>query len=107
MSTHIHGSLSPCHRKPRILVKSRPGGFITQNCPVCGKPDYLPMRDTPKLRCGKCRTTMHCHRNSRKNYAYICGRCGNELELHTILPEWRDEFDYHGFGLYSDQPDRW
>lgn len=100
-----YGSLSPCHNIPRLIVLSREGGFVTQNCLECGEPKTLPFEDLPVIICNHCDIKMNAFINSDKNYAYKCSRCEQEFELATVVPHWQNRFNYHGFGLESDYLD--
>ena len=100
----LHGKRpSICHRAPTIIVRSRPGGFVTQNCsfPDCGVGSSVTESDLPDLLCSECGGKVRPF--LRKNYFYACNHCQLEWELPSLIPEWRELFDYHGFGLPSDR----
>lgn len=102
MSQELHGSISYCHQSPSLIVRSREGGFVTQNCLVCGTPRTLSVSELPELLCGKCEKPLFRFINTFKNYAYACVICGTSFELAAIVPSWEERFDYDGFGLDSD-----
>ncbi len=92
-------STSPCCHAINILVLSRPGGFVTQNCNACGKPQPLNLRELPELRCTKCKVAAVTIINALKNYAYKCTSCQREWELASLVPAWHEKFAYHGFAI--------
>jgi hypothetical protein len=94
---------SQCCSLPTILVRSRDGGWITQNCsdPKCGKPYKIFTPEMPDLRCNQCGSQLTAL--IRHNYFYRCDRCDLEWELAPLLPDWHELFEYHGFGLASDR----
>ena len=97
----IYGSSSPCHSKPSLIVRSREGGFLTQNCVECGGPRNLPFVDLPRLKC-TCGGELDAFVAASKNYAYRCSTCSRSVELPELAPKWDERFEYHGFGLDSD-----
>ena len=102
MSLKLYGSVSYCHNQPSLIVRSREGGFVTQNCLECGQPRSLPFSELPKLYCKECGQQLSPRVNIFKNYAYKCSQCCYEFELATIIPKWSEVFEYHGFPLESD-----
>jgi uncharacterized protein (DUF983 family) len=87
-------SLSRCHRLPTILVQSMEGGFVTRNCPQCGKSTLLPKADFLKLglwvACPECRQRMVAGLLPSKNYGYTCAACNLGVKLADLLPSWTD-----------------
>jgi DNA-directed RNA polymerase subunit RPC12/RpoP len=92
-------STSPCCHAVNVLVRSRPGGFITQNCTACGKPQPLKLDELPELRCKECQVALGRFENVRKNYSYKCISCQREWELANLVPAWHERFKYHGFAI--------
>src|SRR5437588_4299458 len=95
----LHGkNPSPCCSLPTILVRSRDGGWVTQNCSEakCGLPYKIVESELPDLRCRECDAQLTTF--LRRNYFYPCKRCELEWELPLMLPEWHELFEYHGFG---------
>jgi predicted nucleic acid-binding Zn ribbon protein len=101
-NTPLYGTTSYCHKHPSLIVLSREKGLVTQNCLECGVPRGLAFHNLPILFCEGCNLELHRFINERKNYAYACQRCGAEFELASIVPDWDERFEYHGFGLNSD-----
>ena|SRR5437016_2741811 len=100
----LHGKRpSTCHGAPTIIVLSRPGGFVTQNCSYseCGVGASVIESDLPDLLCSECngQLTPLLH----KNYFYVCDNCQLEWEVPSLVPAWHELFEYHGFGLSSDR----
>ena len=87
-------SPSPCHRQPMLLVQSMEGGFVSQNCTACGKPETLPEAEFLALdlwvACPECRRRMTPGRLPHANYGYICGSCDVAVKLAELLPRWTD-----------------
>lgn len=104
--THIplYGTVSSCHNSPSLIVRSRAGGFVTQNCITCGFPRLLPFDQLPELSCDDCKQPLVAFTKSppNYNYAYRCEGCDQGFELHERVPHWDERFEYHGFPLNSD-----
>jgi DNA-directed RNA polymerase subunit RPC12/RpoP len=88
----------------RILVRSRAGGFVTQNCKNnCderrgGKPSLVSIDELPVRLCADCGTEMGtCYVD--KNYAYRCGRCGTILTVADLIPPWEKYFNEDGVAI--------
>ena len=87
------GIQSKCCKVPMIITQSSKGGFITQNCPDCGKSDTLKKSVFESLNvylaCPNCRqrTTPEM---IGSNYGFLCRNCGWKCELATIVPHWQD-----------------
>lgn len=100
----LHGRYpSLCCNRPTILVRSRVGGFVTQNCssPKCPEPpSKVVLSDLPVLHCAACKAKLVPFK--RQNYFYACENCQLEWELPLMLPHWDELFDYNGFGLPTD-----
>jgi len=96
----LHSSTtSPCCHAVNVLVLSRPGGFVTQNCNGCGKPQPLNLPELPELRCKECKVVVAKFVNVLKNYAYKCASCQKEWQLANLVPAWHEKFEYHGFAI--------
>lgn len=92
---------SKCCKVPTILVRSREGGFVTQNCSKCQKPYPIRLQELPTLYCGECKGKLEAYQE--QNYFYRCINCGFSWELSSIIPYWNEEFDkWIGYGLPSD-----
>ena len=97
---------SDCCGSKMILVRSRDGGFVSQNCLKCGKESYhLHEKDIPDLDCAGCKGTPAGSviiEIVNKNYVYKCERCRRQWVLAEILPHWQDLFPYCGLGAPGD-----
>jgi|GEM_PF-1452964 len=90
---------SPCHHGCRnIVVRSREGGFVTQNCEECGEPRSISPEEFPKAKCHECKVDMVVA-IINKNYAYQCTACGKVQMIYSLVPSWAERFDYHGYGI--------
>jgi endogenous inhibitor of DNA gyrase (YacG/DUF329 family) len=86
-------SKSKCHGEDTLLVQSMDHGFVTRNCPACGKPQTLPANDFLLIdlwvACPKCRNRMG-KEIINKNYAFICQTCDLFVNFAALLPRWSD-----------------
>jgi endogenous inhibitor of DNA gyrase (YacG/DUF329 family) len=87
-------STSSCHGLPTVLVQSMEGGFVTRNCPACGKSQTLPESvylNELKLwvACPECKQRMK-QSMMFKNYAFVCEPCEIFIKLAELLPRWSD-----------------
>ncbi|PKN99563.1 MAG: hypothetical protein CVU42_07570 [Chloroflexi bacterium HGW-Chloroflexi-4] len=95
-------SLSSCCHAPQMIVQSRQGGFISQDCEKCGKPSFISENELPDLICKKCKCKLIVGKNYRKNYIYTCPGCKSEFFVWDLVPNWQKYFDENGLGLFSD-----
>ena len=95
--------LSKCCTKEAIVVQSRPGGFISQNCLKCGKSDYINEQSLPDLDCDFCGQALEVEKVD-KNYFYICKQCGRKWKLGDNVPHYTALFEYSGLAVESDFP---
>lgn len=98
----IHGTISQCCNRPSLIVRSRDGGFVTQNCEKCGKPRKIGLAELPPLICSKCGKHLTPFINVEKNYAYTCPCCGTQWKLCNLVPDWSENFTEWGLGLETD-----
>lgn len=96
MAQVFHGSRSPCHNAASVIVKSREGGLVTQNCTVCGKRRSLKYSELPTLKCSKCNVLLTQGVNGNKNYAYTCKVCDSSWVLADLVFPWQELFDKDG-----------
>ena len=71
------------------------GGFVTQNCSSCGKPETLSAHEFQNrldlwLSCPHCKRRMRVATVSTANYGYSCEDCEVTVRLASILPRWED-----------------
>ena len=99
----LYGSRYYCCNAPSRIVRSREGGFVSQNCIRCGRPRKLPMTALPKLICPSCHRELENYINYNKNYAYRCISCGMSIELADLVPPWSEEFRYWGLAIDFDE----
>lgn len=98
----LFGGASWCHGARSVVVRSRQGGFVTQNCETCGKPRALKRDEVPALTCQRCQIDLDQFTNAKKNYAYSCRQCEMVVALPDLVPSWSDLFEYQGYGIESD-----
>ncbi|MBM7846193.1 hypothetical protein [Herpetosiphon giganteus] len=89
---------SHCCASRSLIVVSREGGFITQNCTSCGKPRAIRPEHIPSALCTLCSIPMLV-KVFNKNYAYICQRCTNIHMIYQLVPAWEEYFEYTGFAI--------
>ena len=99
--------VSKCCGAPSILVRSRAGGFISQDCLECGQnSEYVNESDIPNLDCALClkfgRKETVEPKKIRDNYWYECGDCRRKWEIASIIPHWSDTFEYAGLAAPGD-----
>jgi len=85
---------SSCHGRLTVLVQSMEGGFVTRNCPECGRAESLPEADFLNLglwvACPLCKRAMEPGRVPRSNYGYECQACDCYIKLAALLPRFSD-----------------
>ena len=103
MNPPLFGTPCRCHGLPSLIILSREGGFVTQNCVETGHARAIHLHELPQVDCAKCKVVMQPFTNSEtKNYAYRWPKCGLAVEVRAIVPHWRDQFEYFGYALDSD-----
>ncbi len=95
---------SRCCEQPTILVRSRDGGFVTQNCSNCGVPRGITLKELPELACGRCGQELTVVKH--QNYFYKRAPCGLSHALHALIPAWNEWFTHNGYYLDGDG-ERW
>jgi hypothetical protein len=93
---------SDCCQYKALLVLSREGGFISQNCLKCGKSDYVNPSQMPELNCEFCDAVLHVSKADGTNYHYVCDSCGRQWHLGSVLPDWSELFQYSGLAAHGD-----
>jgi predicted RNA-binding Zn-ribbon protein involved in translation (DUF1610 family) len=99
---------SRCCGYPARLVKSRDGGFVSQNCTKCGKSNWVNKSQLPDLKCPRCDLQMKIETEDsrgRKSFSYLCPKCGQRQVLSEMLPIWSELFRYSGLAAYGDFPE--
>ncbi|MCC6694834.1 MAG: hypothetical protein IT365_04290 [Candidatus Hydrogenedentes bacterium] len=87
-------SPSKCCKAKALIVQSRPGGFISQNCLKCGKPAYIQVDDLPECVCDFCEHPLKVEKTDGQNYFYACGRCNRNWKIGDNVPRWDELFEY-------------
>lgn len=94
--------ISKCCKAKTLLVKSRDGGFISQNCLRCGRSGYIAQERLPELNCDFCGGRLHVKKLDGSDYHYVCGGCNRAWKLAENLPDWSELFSYCGLAAYGD-----
>lgn len=95
---------SKCCQAKALVVQSRAGGFISQNCLKCGKSDYINEHALPDLDCDSCARPLNIERIDGQNYFYVCRQCNRNWKIGDTVPHWQELFAYSGLAVDSDLP---
>jgi len=95
---------SQCCQQKALVVRSRAGGFISQNCLKCGKSDYINEGALPDLLCDFCAGPLAIKRVDGQNYFYVCGKCSRSWKIADNVPHWGELFAYSGLAAAGDLP---
>ena len=90
--------VSACHSQPTWIVRSKEGGFITENCSECGKHTTLSRKGFYDLdicvACPQCANVMSKimlpKDKKAANYSFACEPCGIFIRFADVLPDWKD-----------------
>jgi hypothetical protein len=93
--------LSQCCKSPRLIVRSREGGFVSQDCVECGQARRVRRDELPPLICKQCETSMSPE-YFQNNYAYHCSKCSSVYLLFDLVPWWHEKFQYCGVSTSSE-----
>jgi ssDNA-binding Zn-finger/Zn-ribbon topoisomerase 1 len=81
-------------RQETVLVQSMSGGFVTRNCPKCGRSSTLPESVFRRLglwvACPSCKSRMEAIVLPDRNYGYACSACDVGIPLFELLPRYAD-----------------
>jgi hypothetical protein len=92
---------SKCCGYKALLMQSREGGLVSQNCLQCGKPGTVSLDDLPDLECDCCESIL-AKEIRQKNYFYACRKCNRVWQLSDNLPHWSELFEESGFAPYGE-----
>jgi len=86
------------------IVRSRPGGFLSQGCLKCGNSDYISGQHLPDLRHVQCSrtTSLKVKKLDGQNYFYQCDQCKASWKVADIVPAWWERFPYRPLPVDSD-----
>jgi len=98
--------LSLCCDNKALLVQSREGGFVSQNCLKCGKQNTVSLENLPDLICDCCGSNLS-KEIQQKNYFYACHKCERNWKLADNLPHWSELFEESGFAPYGEMTKEW
>jgi hypothetical protein len=94
---------SKCCNAKTVLVQSRAGGFVSQDCSVCGNSGRISITELPKIPCDICGTELQASKDALSNYVYRCESCSRVRKLGDMLPRWSDYFPYSGLAAHGDE----
>ena len=93
----ITSTLSPCCQKPRLLVQSMAGGFVTQNCSECNGHTTINPKEFKQLNIYVSCPNQTCRRQMQAgylpppddpNYGFTCHECQLYIWLADLLPHY-------------------
>lgn len=96
-------SSSACHGARCLIVCSRDGGFVSQNCVECGKPYYILPPDFPDVACPFCGVNLVVRKTDGHNYHFECVQCKKSVMIARVVPDWSDHFRYEGLAAFGDE----
>lgn len=97
----LHGKhRSSCCHSPQQIVRSRDGGFVSQNCEECGRPRTIKLTELPVVTC-ECGEVMHAGFHEH-NYAYRCSVCHAICRLCDLVPRWQECYQYRGLAIGNE-----
>ncbi len=88
--------LSRCCGAPMRILRSMPGGFVSQNCVECGQRELVSPEDIRERICPSCFDSvsrlalMSVHINGLGNYAYFCDLCGLTEQVSELVPHYTE-----------------
>ncbi len=94
-------TLSGCHGAPQRIVRSRDGGFVSQNCVTCGRPRLIVLAELPEVRCTRCGSLMA--RLNRGNYVFECSCCRYSQLVWSLVAHWSEYFRYWGLSTPEER----
>ncbi len=99
----ISKRLSSCCGYSALVVQSRNGGFVSQDCLKClSTSQLIKASDLPDLVCETCEQALTV-RVIDKNYFYVCQRCNDRWMIWSNVPNWRVAFSYAGLAAADDE----
>jgi hypothetical protein len=93
---------SRCHGARCLIVRSRDGGMVSQNCIDCRKPYYISPSDFPDLACPSCGVLLVVRKTDGRSYFFECLQCKKALKVASAVPDWSDLFRYEGLAAFGD-----
>jgi ribosomal protein S27E len=94
---------SVCCDAPQQLVRSREGGFVSQNCEKCGTSRRVRIHELTELVCVPCDSILvKSVSRISGNYVYTCACCNQITPLFILLPYWNERFQYCGLATPNE-----
>ena len=94
--------VSGCCKSKTLLVRSRDGGLVSENCLHCGRPAYIRLENLPILDCDFCCSPLKAKRDTTSSYVYHCEQCARVWKLADTVPHWSELFQYSGLAAHGD-----
>jgi len=94
---HLYGAKCSCHSKPSLIVQSRKGGQVSQNCVVTGIPRKITLEQLPEWKCENCGYICEKGQDHYSSYTYKCHQCNMTVKVADLVPFWSEYFEEYGF----------
>ncbi len=104
---------SQCCNRPTVIVRSREGGAVTQNCSECGSRQYIWQDEIPPVQCSKCKVVLELDqrerppqpgkKDKRGSYFYACPICHGQWDVASLVPPWSAHFEQCGVYFPSEK----
>ena len=94
---------SPCCGGPQLIVRSRDGGFITQNCETCERPHLINAVEIPAVECEPCSKPMEICTDGYGTYQFRCPNCKKRTYVYELVPWWHERFKYYGVATPNER----
>jgi hypothetical protein len=94
--------LSKCCGARSAIVRSRKGGFVSQDCTECGASIHIRPEHFPAVPCWTCRKPLVVKKKQWSNYYFVCESCNGNWKVADVVPGWHEYFDYHGLAAYRE-----
>ena len=79
---------------PRLVVRSKDGGYVTSNCIKCGNSDTLNFAQFEALdlwvSCPQCQDRMNAVMVPWGNYGFVCDACDVAIDLADLVPGYKE-----------------
>jgi hypothetical protein len=73
-----------------VIVKSKNGSYVTQNCSQCGTAEPVDVETLPTIYCILCNKPVE--RVKRTKSVFECRHCKIKWEFATLVPDWKELF---------------
>jgi hypothetical protein len=94
--------LSSCCSAQQLIVQSRDGGLVSQDCVQCGQSRWIKKWELPTPLCWHCRRSLLTVTFLGRDYAYHCEKCQSVYRVWDLVPTWNEHFGYCGLAMPSE-----